>query len=378
MSKSSETLPYNDRSLVPIEVLDTLKSSRLDDEWPTFTFDIKSRYSFFVTHSQGVYFFSLEPWLPGFENEFQNDSIAGTSFRLNVLKGGVGTLRERILQFGPNSGKDSATAATACVVFQDSNIGYFLLTSVDGHPQAALFDQPEQELPGSSMFDDEYVSQPRCDIFPLGPPRSIYQPPNSLWAHSSLTYLVDRNVPIHQRKAMKDEIRLSAATLALVTESHRILSEETYQLGMAVADLFRRCERLQDELHEQIKTANEAAGKIEGIVNGISDDYEEDEPQNGNMYIEKRLYNAINKQEELMHRYEDLRRKVARLGGKQLNAKEKRWMSEVEKIGDSSLEPETKEGDNDEDNDEDRPLKPWQRYNEVCQPIQPSHSPLTS
>ena len=367
MSKSSETLPSYDRSLVPIEVLDTLKSSRLhDDEWPTFTFDIKSRYSFFITHSQGVYFFSLEPWLQGFEKEFQNDSSAGTSFRLNVLKGGVGTLRERILQFGPNSGNDSATAATACVVFQDSAIGYFVLTSVDGHPQAAILDQPDQELPGSSMFDDEYGSQAKRDIFALGPPRSVYQPPNSLWAHSSLPNLVDRNVPIHQRKALKDEIRLSAATLALVTESHRILSEETYQLGMAVADLFRRCERLQDELHEQIKSANETAGKIEGIVSGISDDYEEDEPQNGNMYIEKRLHNAIDKQEELMHRYEDLRQKVYRLGGKQLNAKEKRWMSEVEKIGDSSLEPETKEGDNDEDNDEDRPLKPWQRYNEVC------------
>ncbi|KAI4136569.1 MAG: hypothetical protein L6R39_007725 [Caloplaca ligustica] len=64
--------------LIPLEVLETLapgKSSQ--EEWPTFSSDPFSCYSFFVTHSQGVFFFSLEPWVERLEAELQSTTTHG-------------------------------------------------------------------------------------------------------------------------------------------------------------------------------------------------------------------------------------------------------------------------------------------------------------
>lgn len=361
MLKSTEALVTKDLSLVPFEALDTLTNDHIhDDEWPTFSADVLSRHSFFVTHSQGVYFFSLEPWLQGLENEFQNDSIAGASFRMKVMKNGPGTLRERILKFEKNSRYNSASASTACVLFQDSDIGYFLLTSAGGQPQAALLDQPSQELLELSTLNDDYDYISEKSTLALAPTRSIYQPPVSFWRNSSLPTFINKYVPSRHKKIMNDQIRLSPATLELMTESHRILSEETQQLGIAVADLFRWCERLQDELHEQIQRANETADKVEGTIENREDHEVDEEYSKGDAGIEQRFRDTIARQQELADRHKELRRKIAKFGSKKLSEKEEQWVSEIGKMGGLLLASETKEDDDDE-----KPLKPWQRYNEV-------------
>lgn len=361
--KSTETFLPRDLSLVPFEVFQTLdRDLSFDFEWPTFSLDVLSRYSFFVTHSQGVYFFSLEPWLQGLENEFQNNASAGASFRMMAIKNGPGTLQERILDYDENVGSISARVSTACVLFQDSDIGYFLLTFVGGQPRAAVLEQRSQELPETSTLNDEYDYQSELNTLGLSPARSIYQPPVSFWTESSLPISVGQRVSSRQKKKMNDHIRLSPATLELMTVSHRILSEETHQLGIAAADLFRRCKRLQDELQEQIQRVNETADKIEGIVGEDTEDYEADgKSLKGDAGIEQRLQKAITRQEQLMNRHEELRRKIAKFGSRKLSEKEEQWISEIEKMGESLLIPETKE----EDHDDERPLKPWQRYNEV-------------
>ncbi|KAL8708889.1 MAG: hypothetical protein Q9220_006345 [cf. Caloplaca sp. 1 TL-2023] len=123
--KSQPIPPVEVHELVLLEALDTLPPETLsENEWPTFSPDPFSRYAFFTTHSQGAYFFTLDPWIPRLESELQNAGTEGSEFRLKVLRESAGTLRERILRF--DHGTESANAV---VCLHDSDVGYFLLTS---------------------------------------------------------------------------------------------------------------------------------------------------------------------------------------------------------------------------------------------------------
>lgn len=97
--------------LVLFEALETMDpESASDHEWPTFTQDPFSKFSFFTTHSQDVYFFSLSPWISRLEEELQNNSTAGTDFRLKVLRESTGTLRERILRLDQDASRATYTS----------------------------------------------------------------------------------------------------------------------------------------------------------------------------------------------------------------------------------------------------------------------------
>ena len=353
--------------LVPFEVLDTLRFEEdSGEEWPTFTPDVSSPYAFFVTHNIGVFYFSLDPWLQSLESEFQNASVDGTQFRVNVLRSGLETLRERVLRFPPPSQIGSVNVTTACVVLEDSDLGYFLLTASAEQPYAVVFDRPITEPLELSQFQDDY--QANQSTLTLGPVRSVYQPPASLWTPSELPTYFDKHIHGRLKKTMKDEIRLSAGTLELMTQAHRILSQETHQLGVAIADLFRRCDRLQHELRDQIKRVNAAAYKIEELVSENENEDEKDQRNlRSNAALEKRLDDAEARQQKLLERYESLRKRATKPGIRRLSQKEESWVSEIEKMGESVLGPEN---DEEAESDEAQPLKPWQRYNEV-NPLSP-------
>lgn len=356
---------------MPFELLQTSKEPSTD-EWPTFSLDVDSRYSFFVTLSKGVYYFSLDPWLQRLENEFRNTSATGSSFRMNVLQDGPGTLSEKILEFEPTTFFGQADFPTACVVLQDSDIGYFLLTSAGGNPQAASLDKPGvliSEIYTSDLDEEDYSYDSERNDHAIAPVRSAYQPPESFWAQSFLPVFLDKQLKSRQKKVLKDEIRLSAVTLDLMTEAHRILSQECYQLGVAASDLFRRCERLQLELRHQISTVNDAANRIEKLL-GENDVYRvkgEDEEgtrkEKGIAALEGRFKDAQTRQSNLVERYRTLTRQVARSGGKILSQKEQSWFAEVAKIQDEVLE---KKPQQDEKGNEQVIEEPCQRYKEVC------------
>lgn len=359
--------PQYDPYLVSFEVLETRKYEHLAEEWPTFSLDAYSRYSGFITTSEGVYFFSLDPWLQSLENELQNTSNTGSAFRINILKNGPGTLREQILDFEPEDHSDQLDYATACMALQDSDLGYFLLTSVGGQPQAVTLDKPSSQLSELLEVDDDYQYESDETALAIGPARSTYQPPASLWAQSSLPSFIDRQQQRRNKRPWKDEIRLSAATLDMMTEAHLILSQETHHFGLAAADLFRRCERLQIELRNQIKRANDAAYRTDGVLGKNSDDYkitgenEEVGEMKGNVALQKRLEDAMERQETLMERHQELRAKVARARGSVLSEKEELWIEEIHKLSNSVLGPTTEE-----DDDNDQHSAPWMRYKEVC------------
>ena len=336
--------------LIVLEASETLDPSEIDKtEWPTFSADVSSRYSFFTNNSRAVYFFSLDPWLQTLENELQGSGV-GTQFRIEVLKSGPGTLRERILLFKRDQLYENDSATTACVVLQNPGLGYFLLTASYGQPQAAILDIPDSQLFRPSDLDAEsFYEEEQASLLSIGPTRSAYQSPSSFWQESALTGFLDRHVPNRHQKIMKDEIRLSHATLDLMTEAHRILSQETHQLGLAAADLFRRCERLQIEFREQIKRVKETAEKIDQVLGEDADDYEDGAKKTGKDALNERLEAARERQKGLLARYDETRKKSAKLGGRNLSEKEQAWVTEIGKLKQSLLEPEDSDHGDDEE-----------------------------
>lgn len=302
--------------------------------------------------------------MQGLEGELQSSNGAGSAIRLDVLTQGPGTLRKRVLPIEHRDEDGPRAAVAACVVLQDSDLGYFLLTAVGEQPQAATLDSPYDQLNGIAYPFPHRDFEPEMKLLALGPSRAAYQPPMSLFEDLSFgSTFLDKHQDSRHKWTRTQEIRLSGATLQLMTEAHRVLSEQTQRLGAAAADLFRRCERMQDEFREQIRRADEVATRIDNLADADGDDYGEAEPKEheltANYFIEKRLERAKAKQGELVARHEALRRKLARSGGRELSEKEEGWIAEIDKVEHSVLGEET------EDGDEQPRRELWQRYKEV-------------
>lgn len=363
--------PPKEPYLIVLEGLETLSSTdQLDFEWPTFTEDVQSRYSFYITHSKGVFFFSLDPWVQSLEQELQSSESLGAPFRMDIIKNGPGTLRERILTF--NYEKDSLPNpfVAACLVFDDPDLGYFLLTPVSGEPKAAILEkaQPEIEIPIEEEEEEvSFVSIPDTDRLSLrNPAREIYQAPQVFSRGSSLPEFLERNVPNRHRKLMKEHVRMSTATLDLMTCAHRVISKETHLLGVAAADLFRRCERLQEELRDQISRASEVAHRTEVIVGEDADEYLGNSLGKGHVTLEERLEKVRSRQQELASRHEKLREKFSK-AGEEVSEKEKLWFAEVEKTAHSvgvGTKEQTQKEDEEEDGQESEP-ETLRRYQEA-------------
>ncbi|KAI9852256.1 MAG: hypothetical protein M1838_001298 [Thelocarpon superellum] len=359
-------------TLLTFESIDTQRASEMrspEDCWPVFSPDPYSRYSLFATHRQAVTFLSFSPWIERLESELSSSGDAGLDFRMKIFTGDGRTLRERVAEVKlPEPEGDDLTAS---VVFRDSDLGYFLLTEACGQAVGVSFDLPEVNAfqglanQGRVTWEHERAVVPHKS-------RAIYQPPSTLWAPSPLASLLDSRAHGRQRRSLTEEIRLSQATLILMTEAHKVLSQHTYQLGVAAAELFRRCERLQGEFHEQIKRADEVAGRIDAV---LGEDFDEgDEPsaekRTGNVGLESRIEAARVRQEELGARYDRLRRRLARSGGRELSEREVRWMEEVEEL--SGVVAGNTPSDNGREREEaeagaeaEMKMQPWQRFQEV-------------
>ena len=319
------------------------------------------------------------------QKEFQNVCTDGTEFRINIFRNGPGSFRERVIDLeglGPDEPDGPNRPITACVVLEDSDLGHFLLTCSDEQPHAVVFDQPKVGSPNLFPLQDNEDYRFDQDALALGPVSSTYQPPAAFWTTSSLTTFFSKQVPQRHKKYLKEEVRLSTHTLDLMTQAHRILSQETHQLGLAAADLFRRCERLQDELRDQIKRTLDAARRIEEAVGEHDDDYDVSEGfSGGKIPIEKRLERVSAKQKELMNRHEHLRKDVAKNLVNGLSEQEEVWVTEIEKMGKLIIGDD--EVDDEEEKENEHRTKLWRRHEEACVlPLLPItwlflHRPLT-
>lgn len=378
--KTSKRMPEPPKEpyLSVLEGLETMNSTDLLDlEWPTFTQDVESRYSFFVTHSKGVFFFSLDPLVQRLEQELQSDQSLGAPFRIDIIKNGPGTLRERMLTFSHEQGLVSDSSVPACLVLEDSDLGYFLLTSVDGEPKAAILESPlpEPTMP-SEIEEEEDMVKSLADVDALslrGPAREVYQAPRIFSGGSSLPLFFDKHVPSRHRKLMKEHVRMSTATLDLMTSAHRVVSKETHHLGVAAADLFRRCERLQDELRDQISRANEVAHRTEVVIGEDADQYVGNTTRKFHVTLDERLEKARGRHQELVSRHEKLREKFSK-AGEEVSEKEMLWFAEVRKTAVSvglEMVEQTQERDREEESQDqeeegqDDDLETLQRYQDA-------------
>jgi nucleoporin NUP82 len=179
---------------------------------------------------------------------------------------------------------------------------------------------------------------------------------------SELASFIEQKVPARRRGSLKEEVKLSEATLNLLIKSHQILSQETHQLSLAAADLFRRCERLKDEFRDQIFRASQLATRIDGVTGDDEEDFDADEERIvGSAKIEKRLEEVKLKQHYLVTQHERIRKTLAKIGGRELTEREEAWVAELDMM-DQSIDYSSQANNV---NQENGGVPTWQRFDEV-------------
>ena len=322
-TKREET---SNHSLVIVETIE-LTEDETSSFNQCFTPDIKTDFSFFVSHASGIFYISLEPWIRKLENELAEPQNDGAEFRLNRLLETANSQVEQCIRFPVPNGT-TVSEVTSCVaidIADGGNIGYLLLTTVGDEPQAAFLDVPEDGVPTEEELT-QYLAWER----PPSEMRQSYQPPKELYGASNLRSLVDQIVPSRHAASLKDEIRLSPVNLQLLMEVHKILAQHTRKLRDAVADLFRRCERLQLEFKDQVFRSARVAGKIDSVTGADDADVSKGSGGYGSAKINERLERVKARQEQINRRYETLRRKMANVGGADLSEKECAWVEELQ------------------------------------------------
>lgn len=337
--KNAFSTPHSEPSdLVLVETLETVRQgTQPSHAWPTFTKDVHSRYSFFVTTPSNVQHISLSSWAQRLEAELQSEDTSGSTFRMQVLCEGSISARGRILQVDEDEAvvKGQPEHLASALVYYDYDLGYLLLTYHASHPYAAVLDSADISFPlavGTHPFDTG-AHAPGSPILP--PRRPPYQVPAVLYSEAPLELFIDKHVPHRQRHALREQVRLSPATLDLVTAAHRILSAHTNALERAASDLFRRCERLQGEMQDQLRQLCDVSDRVKGVSSEIGEDGHRKEGTKSSEALGKRLEAAKDRQDQLVQRYETLRSKVLKSGGRPLSELEKSWVSEVQSVSTS-------------------------------------------
>lgn len=321
------------KELVLFETIDLVDE---DNGCPTFTQSPTDRYELFVTHPRGVCRMSFAPWIGLLEDELAAPSDSGVGFRLNVVLDSGSTAVEQVVDL-PSSASDT-NPNTALAILEPTN-GCIILTTLQNTPFATILDDPTSSLTISHP--------PVAGYLPAPEPRAPYRAPLDFEQPSDLPRLIKA---AHDRSPTTDPkapVRFSPATLQLMTEAHRIMSTETHRLGVAAADLFRRCERMRLELREQVRKVAEIAQKVDSVTGLDEDDDEDAEGEaedgfegrglTGKDKIDQRIEASREKSAELNERVEALRKKMLRLGGAQLSAKERAFGEEVGRLERSVL-----------------------------------------
>lgn len=277
--------------------------------------DVRTDFSFFVSHTSGVFYVSMENWIRNLENELYEPQIGGADFRLQRLLEAARSVAERCMRRNP---RDANKDVTSCVVIEETSVGYMVLTSFDNEPQAVFLDAPEAPTDVEIQEQMEWPSATSDNRYPWQPPKEFWEPFN---LHAPLQ-------AVHRSKASwSEEIKLSPASLEVLMTAHRVLAEHTEVLQLRVSDLFNRCQRLQDEYRDQIIRAAEVMQKVDTVTGK-----DEEETGNGlgsNERMEERLQKVQAKQEEQKQRYLALRRKMASINTTQLSDKEMHFVEEL-------------------------------------------------
>jgi nucleoporin NUP82 len=278
------------------------------DETPTFnqsiTPDVHTDFSFFVSSVHGVAYVSLEPWIRKLENELSEPQTEGAEFRLQRLLGSANSQVEQYIERQPSK-NPAEQQVTSCVVIEDGNVGYLVLTIINDEPVAALLDAPEDGFPTEEEIAQYMqVAGPRKDV------REAWQPPKEFYEPFDLYASI--NIPARHRATLKEEIKLSPANLELLMDVHRVLSVQTEKLQKAVADLLRSAQIVP---------------KIDSVTGA---DENSADPSTSSPHIDARLAAVKKRQDEINARYDSLRRKMTTIASPELSDKEAAWTAALQ------------------------------------------------
>lgn len=291
----------------------------------------------------------MEPWIRKLENELSEPHAEGADFRLQRLLSSASSQVTQHLERRSTAGQH----VTSAVVVEDGNVGYILLTTVNDEPQAAVLDAPEDGIP----TDEELAGYLEGDV-PQKEVREAWREPKEFYEQFNLLNSI--NIPARHKASLKDEVRLSPANLELLMDVHRVLSAHTEKLQKAVADLFNRATRLQDEFRDQVYRTAEVIPKIDAVIGN-----DEEPSDNGSMYgsaqIDDRLEQVRKRQDAINARYESLRRKMNSIGSTELSEKEANYVEELQTM-DSSVDKSNRKLTDDVDGSE---VPAWQRLDKL-------------
>lgn len=319
-------------TLLTFQAMDSMNPVEASpDSWPVFSTDVMSRYSFYVTHHAGITYFSLSPWVFRLESEIQGAGGAGSEFRLGLLINSHNSTRERVFT---QPSADISVPLAGCSAVGDPDIGYVVISATPYDPVVLIFDTPEADY---TIIKEE---SPVREIEAPPPPQPLYsyepRPPFQA-SHvfdqgSQLPMLIERLRTSRHKVVISQEVRLSPLTLQVLTEAHKILSEETHRLGVAASELFIKCTRMRAEMQDHLAKAAETKARIDKIVGNSHDGEGTD-----NDRIEARVSRAQTRQEELSRRIDSLRKSVMQHTKRELSTQERAWIDEVKGLNASVL-----------------------------------------
>ncbi|CAK4030230.1 Nucleoporin NUP82 [Lecanosticta acicola] len=321
------------KDLLLFETLDFPRGDQTtSDAWPTFTPSPTDRYQLFSGQPTGVYSMSFRPWISGLESELADPGAAqeGVGFRLNIL---LESARTDVETMTSDFDRAYPDMSAAIAVLGEADVGYVLLTSAPEQPFAVVLEVPSAT---SHPFAPDSVA-PESVFSPES--RAAYRPADVLFQETALPAQLEawrRESATGASGDVRGQIRFSPYTLQKITEAHRLLSSETHNLGIAAADLFRRCERMVSEMKAQVEKVKELSNRIDSVT-GENEFPEQAEGspelvRGGRGKIQNRIQARQDKTVQLRERVEGLRKKMRQLGGRELSAKERAFAEEVDRL----------------------------------------------
>lgn len=326
-----EAISHN---LLLFETIDLATKGGSAATYPTFTTSPADRYELFTTQPSGIYSLSFRPWIAILEDELAaSGGSQGIGFRVDVILKSSTTLVEDITG-DVNEPLEHANAAI--VVLDDADAEYIALTSVASRPLAAVLDKPSSATHGFEP-DNPFQSNPLLTPEARTPyiPSPVFFKASRLpaqieeWRRASATGVDQGNI--------KGAVNFSPYTLQKITAAHQIVANETHDLNTAAADLFRRMERMLNEMKAQIDRVRDLSNRVNSVTG------EDEFPQSqrpgdpelvrgGRNKIQKRVEQQREKTKEIQDRVERLRNKMRNVGGKEMSLKEKQFAEEVDRI----------------------------------------------
>lgn len=337
--KNAATLVSLDEEAVPLLLLGSLRvppPNVHSGVLPLITPDVRSPYAFFITHAAGVSYVSLDALVEKLQSELIDPSGAGSEFRLDLFLNNSKPSIEHMIKFDKDQNK-STTTILACIALLNEDVGYFVLTSMAGHPYAVTLDTRYTDLMrASTRSETSYQTESRESASLQLPAitRQPYEADDRFYVQSGIPGFL-KSFASRSTFSLHENVHLSGETLSLLIEAHQVFSADCQRLSEAVARAYRACNRMLNEFQDQIEKVRDIARRVDSITGNDEENYGDDDDfdeERGRERIEGRLKRTTDRQHDLLVKYRGLQKKLGALSGRKISDREKAFAREVEEV----------------------------------------------